>query len=139
MLQRTAGTWFASTNRCGRPPLNTALALMRDVLRLVALLVLLGARGVDATTFGAAPICRPVMVPGKCYEATAYYSVRSAESGATANVSLIKLHPDGPLRPWAECVAAKWRSFEPFNQPSVAGTRTVEYRFESIGCDRPAE
>ena len=28
VLQRTAGTWFASTNRCGRPPLNTALGAM---------------------------------------------------------------------------------------------------------------
>ena len=33
MLQRTAGTWFASTDRCGRPPLNTALDPMHVTLR----------------------------------------------------------------------------------------------------------
>ena len=108
---------------------------MRNVLALAVVLTLVASHSVYATTMGRPLTCKPVLVAGECAEATAYYSVRTADNGVTANVSLIKLEPDGRLRPWAECVAAKWRSFQPLNQASVPGSRIVEFRFRSNGCE----
>jgi hypothetical protein len=111
------------------------LPLVKHIACLALLTVTsIASGGAMAMSVLKAPPCKPVMVSGKCMNATARYSILSDADGTTRDVTLLSITPDGMIRPWAECVAGKWRKFDMFLVPSPPGTRVVEITFDSNGC-----